>query len=1027
MIGRADIEGSKSDVAMNAWPPQASYPCGNFSDTSCLKPKKPEGSRGPAFTVYRPSQTPHLTLSPERVAPGARRALGARSESPSGLAPPPHRRLFTLETCCGYGYGPARDLHLLPRIFTGRRELTGRRRNRDAFQGAGPSLGANPFQGARPFTKKRELSPGLPPASPGSLALPHWAPRGARLRRSGFGDLNPTPFRSARGNGGHLATTTKICTCGGSTRARAPGFQAHRSGPPTRRGVAPEAPHRRRRPGMGPTLQRHPFSGLVDSAELSAFSAPPRARGGAGAAPRDPLTRTLPDRTTDRPTGGRGRASVASTDRTSTSAKKKKARETPSLPSDGSPRSRPPPRARRDPGSRFEAGPGARLGPATARHGGATAAPPPSPDASPRRRRPPRRRRRRRARRGHPSPRRQSDGTGAEERRTNGRTARPPDGCPRALASPTSRTRRTPFHSGHWRLQTNAPAFALAQAVPRADARPGGRRDGTGTRSGARSPRLRAETGCGTPLHRPARLLARRGRRGRGPSRAGSADRGREREATGDAAAPGDGEAVGARRHGTSGTAAAAAATAAAAAARAGPRWPPPDTARHATPPSARRGRGAETRVSAPCWRGRGRRRTTARARGVSAETGPRREERAPTPLRPCRPRGASAGTAGGERARERGGAARPRAPTPKRRAPPAADGEPGRPRGPPRAARVFKPPPGSAAENPRGPEPGARGHPLTGPALGAAAGGSALAHGTTRVARRGEAAEARTLGTWPWDEGNDPKAPRGCLPRRRRRRRRRPGRAGPGGDTRAERRGAEGEPGTRQPAPAPLGGASARGGAPAIRRHHLALLPGPGVSLRSPAPGGSCAREETRGSGRPRGADPTPAPRRRAPGRDAAAPRSHARPPRPPSLGRLPRRRRAPPPAPGTDGGAQGRTTERPRSPLPARARADGQRAGGGTADPRPAATPRPEGGSGTRAPPQTAATRKASERGGRAEARGARHGAAGGQRRGDGRTGPGRSGGGPAPGRGRAARRRPRPPPRRPPRRPLRALPSR
>ena len=37
MIGRADIEGSKSDVAMNAWPPQASYPCGNFSDTSFFK------------------------------------------------------------------------------------------------------------------------------------------------------------------------------------------------------------------------------------------------------------------------------------------------------------------------------------------------------------------------------------------------------------------------------------------------------------------------------------------------------------------------------------------------------------------------------------------------------------------------------------------------------------------------------------------------------------------------------------------------------------------------------------------------------------------------------------------------------------------------------------------------------------------------------------------------------------------------------------------------------------------------------
>ena len=36
MIGRADIEGSKSSVDMDSWLPQASYPCGNFSDTSSL-------------------------------------------------------------------------------------------------------------------------------------------------------------------------------------------------------------------------------------------------------------------------------------------------------------------------------------------------------------------------------------------------------------------------------------------------------------------------------------------------------------------------------------------------------------------------------------------------------------------------------------------------------------------------------------------------------------------------------------------------------------------------------------------------------------------------------------------------------------------------------------------------------------------------------------------------------------------------------------------------------------------------------
>ncbi len=51
MIGRADIEGSKSNVAMNAWLPQASYPCGNFSDTSSSKFRKTKGSIGQAFTV----------------------------------------------------------------------------------------------------------------------------------------------------------------------------------------------------------------------------------------------------------------------------------------------------------------------------------------------------------------------------------------------------------------------------------------------------------------------------------------------------------------------------------------------------------------------------------------------------------------------------------------------------------------------------------------------------------------------------------------------------------------------------------------------------------------------------------------------------------------------------------------------------------------------------------------------------------------------------------------------------------------
>ena len=56
MIGGADIEGSKSNVAMNAWLPQASYPCGNFSDTSSLKLLKTKGSIGHAFAVCIPTE-----------------------------------------------------------------------------------------------------------------------------------------------------------------------------------------------------------------------------------------------------------------------------------------------------------------------------------------------------------------------------------------------------------------------------------------------------------------------------------------------------------------------------------------------------------------------------------------------------------------------------------------------------------------------------------------------------------------------------------------------------------------------------------------------------------------------------------------------------------------------------------------------------------------------------------------------------------------------------------------------------------
>lgn len=61
MIGRADIEESKSNVAMNAWLPQASYPCGNFSDTSRFKSRIVKGSIGHAFAFSTHTENQNQT------------------------------------------------------------------------------------------------------------------------------------------------------------------------------------------------------------------------------------------------------------------------------------------------------------------------------------------------------------------------------------------------------------------------------------------------------------------------------------------------------------------------------------------------------------------------------------------------------------------------------------------------------------------------------------------------------------------------------------------------------------------------------------------------------------------------------------------------------------------------------------------------------------------------------------------------------------------------------------------------------
>lgn len=103
-----------------------------------------------------------------------------------------------METCCGYGYGPARESHRLPRICKGRQRRTGHRKSRGAFTGTASLSPDEPIPGTRTLTKKRQLFPGssVDFSEFGCVtALGTEVP----ISVSGLGNIDPIPFRSAAG------------------------------------------------------------------------------------------------------------------------------------------------------------------------------------------------------------------------------------------------------------------------------------------------------------------------------------------------------------------------------------------------------------------------------------------------------------------------------------------------------------------------------------------------------------------------------------------------------------------------------------------------------------------------------------------------------------------------------------------------------------------------------------------------------------------------------------------------------------
>lgn len=109
------------------------------------------------------------------------------------------QRLLTLETCCGYRVRPSMKITLPHSDFQGTTEALWTLQEPQCFTVSASLSPGKPISGIRYLTKKRQLSPGLPPTSPSSFALPHLIPKDLSPYL-GLGILTQFPF------GNHLGT-----------------------------------------------------------------------------------------------------------------------------------------------------------------------------------------------------------------------------------------------------------------------------------------------------------------------------------------------------------------------------------------------------------------------------------------------------------------------------------------------------------------------------------------------------------------------------------------------------------------------------------------------------------------------------------------------------------------------------------------------------------------------------------------------------------------------------------------------------
>ncbi|CAN6967653.1 unnamed protein product [Brassica rapa subsp. trilocularis] len=174
MIGRADIEGSKSNVAMNAWLPQASYPC-----------DVPPQPNSPPDNVLRPDRPAEASLGSKRRGcyPASDSRIGLESSStgssfPADSAKPVPLAVVSLDS---------RQGHRIPLVRTSS-ELAVRRPGK-APERAVPS----PSPGRHEAVRSRHVSSSSsPPTVDGfGTGTPEPSPQSQSFSRS-YGSILPT-------------------------------------------------------------------------------------------------------------------------------------------------------------------------------------------------------------------------------------------------------------------------------------------------------------------------------------------------------------------------------------------------------------------------------------------------------------------------------------------------------------------------------------------------------------------------------------------------------------------------------------------------------------------------------------------------------------------------------------------------------------------------------------------------------------------------------------------------------------------